>query len=660
MSSNTVKEKIMSDGNAARWLKQLIARQNAPVTPERLRVDTMSKVRDVRWNGRAYDAGSGVRDNSLPVSSAAIIADGVVDQLAKRYPDGSDERMAWEIQSRILRGVSNKQQWVFEGLKYSDERKEMTALADRMIERSPISLDGVDEEERIRIDALRGAIEREREILKRLHDKKFTLFNVVVNHEGYLDALPDDMRDAANRYVDTIGAMTDMEASGNYNQEEYAALKAEAKKYEDEVNALWSKKREEYARAWESGQGECLAILAKIKSLQTELHGTDVEELEKKHADIENAISGVTDTEAQSWVDSRLTITFGRGVKNASETLRKIKSWAKDFYRFTNGKMKTDVTIKVDGVGRAYAKSNKVVDYVGRNTVVLYMSDMSKRVLWHELGHILEVDPVAAAAANAFLLKRETRGGEVRTMNKIDAELKGKKQSITYDADEVGVTDGFIHPYMGRVYATGATEVFSVALEHMSEPETAAEFMKADPECAMFLFGYLSGKDNADNMEMMNSLSAAVNDRAIELNQEATDERAARMEEVKNDDRFVFVRDKAFKAYRSPLYNAIFNLGVFRKGFKCVMGGAIYLKPYSLMVVAFNCSGYKVGRRTVDVYVVMSFRVDGLDVSESTSMDAAIDRGSEFKLVKVVDSLSGGVESALAMYALDFEKQNPI
>lgn len=144
------------------------------------------------------------------------------------------------------------------------------------------------------------------------------------------------------------------------------------------------------------------------------------------------------------------------------------------------------------------------------------------------------------------------------------------------------------------------------------------------------------------------------------MNQEATDERAARMEEVKNDDRFVFVRDKAFKASRSPLYNAIFNLGVFRKGFKCVMGGAIYLKPYSLMVVAFNCSGYKVGRRTADVYVVMSFRVDGLDVSGTTSMDAAIDKGSEFRLIKVVDSLSGGVESALAMYALDFEKQNPI
>lgn len=384
MSSNSVKEKIMSDGNAARWLKQLIARQNAPVTPERLRADTMSKVRDVRWNGRAYDAGNGVRDNSLPVSSAAIIADGVVDQLAKRYPDGSDERMAWEIQSRILRGVSNKQQWVFEGLKYSDERKEMTALADRMIERSPVSLDGVDEEGRRRIDALRGAIERERESLKRLHDKKFTLVNVVVNHDGYLDTLPDDMRDAANKYVDTIGAMTDMEASGDYNQEEYAALKAEAKKYEGEVNALWSKKREEYARAWESGQEECLAILAKINSLQTELHGTDIEALEKKHADIEKAISGVTDTEAQNWVDNRVTITFGRGVKNASETLRKIKSWAKDFYRFTNGKMKTDVTIKVDGVGRAYAKSNKVVDYVGRNTVVLYMSDMSKRVLWHD------------------------------------------------------------------------------------------------------------------------------------------------------------------------------------------------------------------------------------------------------------------------------------
>lgn len=660
MSSNTVKEKIMSDGNAARWLKQLIARQNAPVTPERLSADMVGRVMKMRWNGRAYDTAKQGRDNSLPVSSAAIIADGVIDPLAKRYPDGSDERMAWEIQSRILRGVSDKKQWVFEGMKYSDERKEMAALADRMIERSPVSLDGVDEEGRKRIDALRHALERERESLKQLHSKKFTLVNVVVNRDGALDALPDDMREASNKYVEAVTALAEMQREGGYTQEEYAALSDEAKKYEGEINALWSKKREEYALAWESQQEECLAILAKIKSLQTELYGTDIEELERKHGEIEKAISGVTDTEAQSWVDNRVTITFGRGVKNASETLRKIKAWAKDFYRFTNGKLKTDVTIRVDGVGRAYAKSNKIVDYVGSNTVVLYMSDLSKRVLWHELGHILEVDPVAVSAANAFLLKRDKRGGEIRALNKIDAELSGKAKSNVYDADEVAVTDGFIHPYMGRVYATGATEVFSVALEYMSEPETAAEFMKADPECAMFLFGYLSGKDNADNMEMMNSLSSAVNDRAIELNQEATDERAARMEEVKNDDRFVFVRDKAFKAYRSPLYYAIFNLGVFRKGFKCALSGAVYLKPYSLMVVAFNCSGYKVGRRTEDRFVVMSFRVDGLDVSETTSMDAAIDKGEEFKLIKVVDSLSGGVESALAMYAIEFEKQNPI
>ena len=148
MSSNTVKEKIMSDGNAARWLKQLIARQNAPVTPERLSADMVGRVMKMRWNGRAYDTAKQGRDNSLPVSSAAIIADGVIDPLAKRYPDGSDERMAWEIQSRILRGVSDKKQWVFEGMKYSDERKEMAALADRMIERSPVSLDGVDEEGR--------------------------------------------------------------------------------------------------------------------------------------------------------------------------------------------------------------------------------------------------------------------------------------------------------------------------------------------------------------------------------------------------------------------------------------------------------------------------------------------------------------------------------
>lgn len=87
---------------------------------------------------------------------------------------------------------------------------------------------------------------------------------------------------------------------------------------------------------------------------------------------------------------------------------------------------------------------------------------------------------MAAAAANAFLLKRETRGGEIRTMNQIDAELTGKAKSNVYDADEVGVTDGFIHPYMGRVYATGATEVFSVALEHMSEPERRCRICPSD------------------------------------------------------------------------------------------------------------------------------------------------------------------------------------
>lgn len=193
------------------------------------------------------------------------------------------------------------------------------------------------------------------------------------------------------------------------------------------------------------------------------------------------AESEVSEEQAGQWANRNVVIT-----KTAANRLKKlgydpaqVLRDAAEFYRLARGRIEK-VVIDSNGGRRANANS---IDAHGTAGVINLGSQFDKRVLWHELGHHIEADPVAAAAARLFIRLR-SEDGQVHTLRKLTG-YKG------YRADEKAFKNGFFHPYVGKVYPAGYTEVFSMALESFSSPVLLAQRIAQDPETFEFVIGYL-------------------------------------------------------------------------------------------------------------------------------------------------------------------------
>jgi hypothetical protein len=97
-----------------------------------------------------------------------------------------------------------------------------------------------------------------------------------------------------------------------------------------------------------------------------------------------------------------------------------------------------------------------------------------KESLFHEVGHHVEFsDPNIKQAA------REYRESKITS-----PEIKKIRYFEGYEGD-------FLTDYMGRVYVGGSTEIISVGVEHLSNPQLAASMMLKDPEFFKFIVGVL-------------------------------------------------------------------------------------------------------------------------------------------------------------------------
>ena len=56
---------------------------------------------------------------------------------------------------------------------------------------------------------------------------------------------------------------------------------------------------------------------------------------------------------------------------------------------------------------------------------------------------------------------------------------------------EKAFPDKFIHPYVGKVYSNGLTEVLSMGIEQFTSKKKLTEFMKNDREHFIFVLGVL-------------------------------------------------------------------------------------------------------------------------------------------------------------------------
>lgn len=206
------------------------------------------------------------------------------------------------------------------------------------------------------------------------------------------------------------------------------------------------------------------------------------------------AASKVTEAQAKEWASrqpvAKATLAF---LKKAGYPEAKLRADLADFYRLVGGKV-PEVEIETSKSGRAHADG--IGATIMRKTIAAG-KNFNRAVLFHELAHHFEADATASAAANGYLVKR--RHSTIRS------SLRSITGNPNFDPSEGAYVDDFLNPYMGKFYPGGETEVFSMGVQYLADPEAAAVMVAKDPELFALITGYLT-QDATPAMQAVLSL----------------------------------------------------------------------------------------------------------------------------------------------------------
>lgn len=190
--------------------------------------------------------------------------------------------------------------------------------------------------------------------------------------------------------------------------------------------------------------------------------------------------SPITPDAAALWAKAQeITPPAVARLRKIGYPLEKVRADMAEFYRFTAGRVAT-VRIHSNGSRRANATDIEAHGKVG--TIHLDAS-FDKRVLWHELAHHMEADPVAKLSAGQFIRRRSVDG--------TSHSLRSLTKNPGYRSDEVAFKGDFFSPYVGKIYRDGVTEVFSMGVESFSNPEMLARRAADDPQTLEFVAGFV-------------------------------------------------------------------------------------------------------------------------------------------------------------------------
>lgn len=137
-----------------------------------------------------------------------------------------------------------------------------------------------------------------------------------------------------------------------------------------------------------------------------------------------------------------------------------------EFYRITGGKILSISLNKTNDRASAFcsgttAGSINIGGHPNRTT------------MYHEMAHLLEGDGLTAAASRHFR-NTSANGPEIKKLNEIS-------NNEYYKDEEVALENGWISPYVGKVYKNGHTEVLSMGLQHLAHPDQLARLAATDP-----------------------------------------------------------------------------------------------------------------------------------------------------------------------------------
>jgi hypothetical protein len=297
---------------------------------------------------------------------------------------------------------------------------------------------------------------------------------------AHYDQLSAERTKAIRELSDRVAAATeeirDAVRDGR-DEAEIAPLRDAREVLARQLDDLYNDTHGAQTEAWERVK----ATSAQFNETRASTYRALFEENGQKIIDAVVAASPITPEQAQAWAAEQIIDA------NAKAKLKKLGYKPEDvvrdmaeFYRLTGGKASA-IRIGIDGGKRANAVG--ITDRLGEKVINLG-SRFNKTVLFHELAHHLENDPIAKGASNGFLLKRREGEGVYR--------LRDLTKNKGYDKSEIAYKDHFTDAYVGKVYKDGVTEVFSMGVQYLANPKDAAIFAAQDPEMFALITGYLS------------------------------------------------------------------------------------------------------------------------------------------------------------------------
>lgn len=190
--------------------------------------------------------------------------------------------------------------------------------------------------------------------------------------------------------------------------------------------------------------------------------------------------STIKPEDAMAWANAQeITKAAVARFKKIGYAVDQVRRDMAEFYRITNGRV-ASVRINSNGSRRANATD---IEAHGKVGTINLDSNFDKRVLWHELAHHMEADPVAKMAAGRFIRRR--------AVDSKAYSLRSLTGNNGYRSNEAAFKDHFFSPYVGKIYSDGITEVFSMGVESLSNPELLGRRMAEDHETLDFVSGFL-------------------------------------------------------------------------------------------------------------------------------------------------------------------------
>lgn len=203
-------------------------------------------------------------------------------------------------------------------------------------------------------------------------------------------------------------------------------------------------------------------------------------------------LGGISEAQAADWVDSNVFIAG-----NAVSKLRRIgyppeqlKQDIAELYRYVGGKIGPIEFVLEGRSKRAYARGKTTISIQG---------NFNKNTLFHECGHLVEHwDSAFWCACSDFIARRATGAPvKLKTLTK-----------LRYAPNERAYPDKFINPYVGKIYESDSTEVVSMGLQCLANPQSLTHLAQHDPDHFKLILGICT-RNNASLRTKLDAASVA-------------------------------------------------------------------------------------------------------------------------------------------------------